>query len=161
MTPARRSRILARFLSHVRKTPSCWLWTAAKQYSGYGRFWDGSRYTGAHQYSYRAFRAPIPSGKCVCHTCDNPSCVNPKHLWVGTQRQNLQDMFGKSRQRTRDTYTSGPDHHNAKLTAEDVITIRAFYQVGRYSQRYLATVFGVTKPVIRNVVQRKGYKNVP
>ena len=76
----------------------CWNWTAGRFHSGYGYFgvaeWKEKR---AHRVSYRLHHGEIPEGKVICHTCDNPGCVNPEHLWLGTQKENMQDAKQKGR----------------------------------------------------------------
>jgi hypothetical protein len=81
----------------------CWNWKLRKDDGGYGRLKiqlgarDKFRMDGAHRYSYEIFRGPVPAGKEVCHSCDNPACVNPNHLWIGTHKQNMEDMVSKGR----------------------------------------------------------------
>lgn len=94
---------ITRFLEKVVKTEACWYWTGAIA-SNYGRFWDGEKIDNAHRYSYRYYRGKIPDSYVVMHLCDTPLCVNPGHLEVGTQKQNLQDMYAKGRNRSIDTY---------------------------------------------------------
>ena len=80
---------LDRFMAKVHKTDDCWIWTAAKDTAGYGRFWDGSRITGAHQWAHRTFIGPIPDDYDIDHLCRVRVCVNPKHLEAVTRRENL------------------------------------------------------------------------
>lgn len=86
-----------RFWSYVDKLSdeNCWQWLKAKYPSGYGRF--GKLY--AHRVSYELMNGKIPSGFCICHKCDNPSCVNPNHLWAGTVADNMHDRDRKGRDR--------------------------------------------------------------
>lgn len=76
----------------------CWEWTASKNNIGYGMFrFDSNGMRTAHRVSYEMHKGPIPQGHVVCHTCDNPKCVNPDHLWTGTLKDNAQDMVAKGR----------------------------------------------------------------
>lgn len=89
-----------RFLSKIDKTSNtngCWVYTGRKDRDGYGRFDVGGKIVGAHRYMLEISGIQVPTNKVVCHKCDNPSCVNPAHLFVGTQRDNVLDMYSKGR----------------------------------------------------------------
>lgn len=91
----------ARFFSKVEKTDSCWNWLAQIDKFGYGNFSIMTKPVRAHRYSYEIHCGPIGPGLNICHTCDNPRCVNPAHLFPGTQWQNIQDMVQKGRLRNQ------------------------------------------------------------
>jgi hypothetical protein len=86
-----------RFFKKVNKTDSCWLWTGALSSRGYGSFRVDGKTISTHRLSYSWFKGEVPEGIFVCHTCDIPACVNPDHLWLGTNSDNMQDMIAKDR----------------------------------------------------------------
>lgn len=90
---------LHRFWIKVRKTRTCWLWRRAKSAHGYGQFhyFMGHKQIAAHRVSWLLAYGEIPEGMCVLHDCDNPVCVNPNHLFLGTQKDNIHDMQYKGR----------------------------------------------------------------
>src|ERR1700677_546104 len=96
-----------RFWSKVKKTRKCWLWMAALDGHGYGKIMIGSRkdnsrkYRSAHRVSYELTKGKIGKDLCVLHKCDVRHCVNPNHLWLGTKRDNTQDMIRKGRSRMK------------------------------------------------------------
>lgn len=86
-----------KFLSLIKKESSCWIWKGPLFSGGYGQFKIGKKNLKAHRFSYIYFKGDIPNGKLVCHKCDNPSCVNPDHLWIGTYKENAEDRDKKGR----------------------------------------------------------------
>jgi hypothetical protein len=93
-----------RFWAKVKKTETCWTWTAYRDPQGYGTFSVGPRATHAphraHRVAWELTNGQIPDGSLVLHRCDNPSCVNPKHLFLGTHQDNQRDKVAKGRQAT-------------------------------------------------------------
>jgi hypothetical protein len=91
-----------RFFEKVKKTKKCWLWTGHKDPNGYGRIAMGRELLEkSHRMSYMIHKGPIPKGLVVMHICDNPPCVNPDHLQIGTNADNLNDSYKKGRHKMR------------------------------------------------------------
>lgn len=138
-----------RFWAKVRKTESCWIWTASVV-KGYGQIrsaGEGSRMLKSHQAAWILCHGPIPDGLWVLHTCDNPPCCNPAHLWTGTAKDNVQDCIAKHRRKPTCNYRE--DRWNHKLTEEAARFIRESYGLGKHSQGALARMFGVSHTTIR------------
>lgn len=145
-----------------RSSGECWPWIGAGAGSrqGYGTIRRGSASQGmvrAHRASWEIHRGPIPAGTLVLHRCDNPPCVNPGHLFLGTDADNVRDMVSKGRLVTK----RGEDHVNAKLTADDVVAARRAHAAGRASIRDLAIRLGVSRAAVRLAVNRKTWGHVP
>jgi hypothetical protein len=131
----------------------CWLWTGRAQKYGYGGVTKDGKQTQAHRVAYELHKGPIPAGHVVRHRCDNPACVNPDHLVVGTVQDNATDMVSRGRSRKWHTQAS------RKLSPQCVQAIRDLAQQGVQCAR-LAMVYGVTDTTIRNVVARRKWKGV-
>lgn len=149
-------RTIARFWSRVDKSGAdgCWLWTSTK-HKGYGRARSGRGYVRAHRAAWELTNGPIPAGMCACHRCDNPSCVNPGHLFLGTHSENMADRNAKGRQ----ARLSGTAHGNAKLTDERVAAMRADRAAGMI-YREIGAKYGVTTGAAHNVVTGKSWTHV-
>lgn len=124
----------------------CWEWRKYANEHGYGRLKVAGRMELAHIVAYRSFRGEIGPGLCVCHRCDNPLCINPLHLFLGTHEENLLDMRTKGRQ------VKGETHYRAKLNAQKAQAIRDRYASGSASMTELAEQFGVTSGAISAIV---------
>lgn len=140
-----------RFWENVKKTKKCWLWKGGKTSGGYGAFNAANNIHGAHRYSYELHNGPIPEGLWVLHTCDNPSCVNPAHLFIGTQQENIEDMIEKG----RGNFAKGEAHYQDKLTWREVRLIRKIYKKHSFSktQQQLADRFGVNQQTISEIIR--------
>lgn len=116
-------KVTKRFADKTTQDPTtgCSLWTAYAASSGHGRFGIGRNVYWAHRVSWEIYRGPIPDGLCVCHKCDTPACVNPDHLFLGTQKDNLDDMTKKG----RDRKAVGSENGRSKLNSERVAEIKA------------------------------------
>jgi len=141
-----------RFWSNVTMSGAddCWPWVSPRDRWGYGVTRNaGSRRTvKSHRKAWELVYGPIPDGLCVCHHCDNPSCVNPAHLFLGTHLENMHDMYKKKRRRP----ARGSRHWKAKLTEQHVLLIRGIYVRGGASQARLAEVCGVSCGHISKIV---------
>jgi len=109
--------------AHCPELGNCWVWTNAKHDFGYGKIWASASYPeDAQRVSWKLAYGPIPPGMYVLHRCDNPPCVRPEHLFLGTHKENMQDMTAKGRHGVFDR--AGEKNGNAKLTEAQVVEIR-------------------------------------
>lgn len=138
-----------RFLSKIEKTDSCWIWKGAKTRGNYGhlRYKNGGKWVmkRAHIVSYTLYKGDVKDS-IVCHSCDNPSCVNPDHLWTGTRSDNSQDMVAKGR------YPKSKPM--AKLSWEQVLEIRELAAKGA-TQKELAKSFSIKPNTVSMIVNNK------
>ena len=135
----------------------CIEFVGSKLATGYGQIYDKQRgkVVLAHRYYYECYWGAIPEGKQVMHRCDNPACVNPKHLFLGTQSDNMHDMDNKGRRNRGDV--TGERNGHAKLTREKVQEIRSRYSQGGICQHELAKEYGVSQTQIGNIVNNKSW----
>ena len=133
----------------VREPDECWLWCAGCFASGYGQFCASSTPMRAHRVSWSiTYNKEIPDGIRVLHKCDVRHCVNPNHLFLGTDLDNMRDMSAKERT------------HNTKLTGDKIKKIRHMYSTGNYTQRGLGKIFGVACSRICDIVNHKTWRHV-
>lgn len=140
-----------RFWKRVVKTNTCWIWNGKMAGNGYGQFLINYKGKYAHRFSYELHKGEIPKGLCVCHTCDNPPCVNPNHLWLGTRKQNSQDMTRKGRH----VNNRGENAGMAKLSWKQIDKIRRLYIPRKYGRYKLGIDFGVSPSTIRAIIKKE------
>lgn len=143
-----------RFEKFIERIPfsGCWLWTGKINDSGYGvwRQTPTQNYQRAHRLFYKLLIGAIPDGVFVCHRCDVPCCVNPAHLFLGSQKDNMADAAAKGRT------AKGMMHGQSKLNSEDVLKIRSSFE----TQEELALRFGVTRTTIGRIRNRKLWRDL-
>ena len=152
----RRRSLAKRFWEKVDKRgpDECWEWRGAKDSCGYGEINIDDKTVRAHRLSWELANSSIPEGEgyhgtCVLHTCDNRACVNPKHLFLGTQADNIHDMAQKGRQRLAGTFR-GEENGNSKLTKQSVLEIRGLLE-DRHHQREIALIYEVSQATINYI----------
>lgn len=148
------SSLLEKYEYYVVKQDGCWRWTGPKNQQGYGILSLKHIVISSHRFSYEHYIGPIPEGKLIRHSCDNPECSNPEHLSTGDHKENAQDMLDRSR------CNVGSRAYNAKLTEEDVINIRAEYKRGEVGYITLGKKYGVSDITIRDIILRKYWKHI-
>jgi predicted XRE-type DNA-binding protein len=150
-----------RFWSKVDQSGDCWIWTGKLHRDdgwGYGRFYvhtqEGTITVKVHRLAYMITYGDIPSGLCVCHRCDNPRCIRPDHLFLGTNLDNIQDMVQKGRQ------ARGERNGLSRFTSEQVRSMRHLYTVDRMRQAEIARVFGVDRRTVNRIVRYQLWRDV-
>jgi len=143
---------MKRFENKIFYSPcGCWLWIGAIGTTGYGQFWYHKRET-ASRVAYMLYKGPIQKGMSVCHTCDNPICVNPDHLFLGRQIENMRDMVIKG----RSNKLRGERHGSAKITATQVDFIRG--NRGKITQIEIAKTVGITQAQVSKIQLKQKWK---
>lgn len=147
-----------RFEDRLNKGVSCWEWLGSKNKNGYGTMKIDSKMYFSHRLSYEIYNnTKIPDGMLVCHKCDNPSCVNPEHLFIGTHKDNFDDMCNKGRQKIiAPPPKRGEDSPNSKINEETVRSIRGYE--GTFADN--ARKHGISKSQIVRIVKRESWKHV-
>lgn len=142
------------FASLVSRAKGCWLWTGYRMKNGYGQFWHRGEFRLAHRASFEIHVGPIPPGLFVCHRCDNPQCVNPEHLFLGTNADNLRDAAAKGRMHP------GERTAQAVLTEDLVRELRRRWVPHVVSIRMLSREFGVSESAVYGAVSRRTWRHV-
>lgn len=151
----RSPQLCQRFWTRVQvgRARECWPWTGYKTPAGYGHLKTSVRTAGrqgvvsAHRFMWEEMYGPIPTGLFVCHRCDRPSCVNPRHLFLGNAEDNTRDMLAKGRDRM-----IGARNHESRLTQEQSDEMVAKYSKGGISQPALTKLFRVSLSVVNEVL---------
>lgn len=149
------SELLKRFEKKFIKTNSCWIWNGTITKKGYGQFWYKEIGTIlAHRVSYRIYKNKIPDGLNVLHKCDNPPCVNPDHLFLGTQKDNMIDMTQKGRRGA--CHMFGPKNPNSIYSEAQVNEMRSLYSRG-YNISKIHKIFGGTYQSVWYIIKGKSW----
>ena len=144
-------------MDKIKVVDGCWIWQNCKQSDGYGSIRCGDKTWLAHRLIWTFENGKIPDGMEICHTCDNPACVNPKHLWAGTRADNNHDMMEKGRFIPK--YKNGSKNCNAKLSEKDVIEIRK-KSLNGYKLKELSKIYNVSYDTIRLISKRITWKHI-
>jgi len=142
----------------VEDAKSCWEWQGSRDKDGYGRIGvsrkDFKKTFKAHRLSWELQNGPIPPENCICHRCDNPPCVRPDHLELGTVYDNNHDKEKKNRQ------VRGEKNGMKKLTEREINEIRRVYDHGKLNQTELAEIFGVSQSAISKIIRMQRWTHV-
>lgn len=155
-----------RFWARVNKTETCWLWTGDIWPDGYGRFWLAGKNVRTHRVVYEWTYGAFPADLLVCHHCDEPLCVRPDHLFLGTTTDNIRDASKKGRMKNNWPVFRGAANCRARFTDDQVREIREAYQPGQAGEasptslRGLARRYGVSKFAIQAIVRRQTWKHL-
>jgi hypothetical protein len=150
-----RSPLEERFWEKVDKKGEneCWNWLAFVHPTGYGKIAINRKMYHAHRISWELTNGKIPEGMFVLHKCDNRKCVNPDHLFLGSNKDNMKDMVNKGRGKHPDN--RGERHGLHKLTEENVRKIREIYKTKVYTQEEIGNMFGIKRQQVSTIILRK------
>lgn len=144
----------------VDESTGCWNWTGSLRV-GYGVIGDKKKSLGAHRVSYELNKGPIPEGLVVCHSCDNRRCINPEHLWLGTQKDNMQDCARKGRIVTHegDRFKHGNTPYNSKFSPEIVLEVRRLSKE-KMKIRSISEKTGVPEHTVKDIRAGRAYASI-
>lgn len=134
----------------------CWLWVGGKDSNGYGLINLYGKNDRVHRVAWRYPNYIIPEGMEICHSCDNPACCNPKHLFLGTHKENMDDMNAKG----RNVNVRGESVFTSKLTEFQVLEIRRRYAAGGITQKQLGIEYGIATINIWMIIHRRHWDHV-
>lgn len=140
--------------THIKEN-GCLEWTGYKDKKGYGQAHHYYKRLFAHRLSWMVHKGEIPEGMLVCHTCDNPPCCNPDHLFLGTYKENIQDMIRKGRSNT----PKGERVRSSKLKNSDIYEIKKLFEKG-YSMQEISNIYMCARSTISNIINRKTWKHI-
>lgn len=143
---------------HCPELGPCWPWTGGVLKSGgYGQMNINHKMWRCHRLSWIIANGPIPDGMTVCHKCDNPPCVNPSHLWLGTHQDNTTDMIQKGREK----HPSGEAHNSSKLTEANVYSLKKLWITGEFPKAHLGRIFNIDRGHVGMIIKGTLWKTVP
>lgn len=137
---------------------NCWEWAGPghkNRQMNYGNIRFNKKWIQIHRLAYETWVGPIPEGLIVRHKCDNPPCMNPDHLEIGTHRDNFNDMVKRGR------YASSTKRKAAKISEQEVVEIRDEYSRGVLTQKMIGEIYGVSDNMVSQIVNRVYWRNVP
>ena len=143
-------------LEYTVKNKDCLEWIYGRACFGYGIVQSEGRSQVAHRVSYKKYVGKIGKGLFVLHRCDNPPCINPKHLFLGTNMDNMQDKMRKGRLRV----LFGENHPMAKVKNVDIIKMRKDYANAKFTLEELARIYKLSPLTVRDIIKRKRWKHL-